>query len=1088
MTKQTVLALLALIGGTQAKAQIDAGLFRYPDVSQSQIAFSYANDIWIVPKEGGTAIRLVSPPGVEVFPKFSEDGKKLAFSANYDGNTDVYVLPVAGGIPQRLTQHGYGDLVVDWAPGNKVLFASRRESTKERFNQFYTIPENGGVAVKLPLAYAELGSYSPNGKQIAVLTKTQSFRNWKRYRGGSKADIHIYNFDTKTSENISAKSEAGNEFPMWHGDYIYFLSDRGTEKRMNLWRYHTGNKSVEQLTHYKDYDVHTPSLGPAEIVFEAGGSLHLLSLSNLQDKTVKISVTTDVSTLRPRTVRVNNFVQHGCISPDGKRVLVEARGEIFSVPAENGFVKNLTQTSGFAERTPSWSPDGKYIAYWSDKSGEYELWLAEAGKEQQAKQLTNYGPGFRYRPFWSPDSKKLAFIDQKGSIKILDITSRQTTDVDKGLRYSHGNLEGFRCSWSPDSRWLAYDRDMDNAVSAVFIFDTKDKKSHQITSGFYNTSTPAFDPEGKYLYVLTSQTFKPSYSDVDNTFIYANATQPGVINLQKSTRALLFTQNDTVAAKEEEKESTPAADKNKKDKKDKKDPKPADAPAKNAVSIDFEDIERRLAVLPVAPGHYSSLNAVKGKVLYINEPITGSPEPQGTLKFFDIEDREEKNIIKLNSYELSADGKKLLVSSTTDGIVNIGENQKVEHPLRLTEMEMTVDPMAEWKQLFMDTWRMERDYFYDANMHGLNWNEVKDKYLRILAGARTREEVNFVLGEILGEMNASHTYNSGGDLESPKMENVGYLGVNWEADGQHYKIKEIIRGAAWDAEARSPLEEAGVNIKAGDYILAVNGVPLTTAQEPFAAFQTLGNKAVELTYNSSPSFDGAKTAVVKTISNEYRLRHLAWIEQNRQRVAAATNNQIGYIFVPSTGLDGQNELIRQFMGQWDKAGLIIDERFNNGGQIPDRFIELLNRKPLAYWATRDGKPNQWPMFANFGPKVMLINAWSGSGGDAFPDYFRKTGLGPLIGTRTWGGLIGISGAPTLIDGGEVTVPTFRMYNIDGTWFKEGYGVDPDIVVDENLGDMARGIDPQLERAITEIKKLLENKAFKTPAPPAREIR
>ncbi|MCW3465341.1 S41 family peptidase [Chitinophaga nivalis] len=1087
MIKKTALIFFACLAGRSLHAQVDAGLFRYPTVSQSQIAFSYANDIWIVPKEGGTAIKLISPPGVEAFPKFSPDGKTLAFTANYDGNDDVYVLPVTGGVPLRLTQYDGPDRVISWTrDGKNVLFASGRESTKSRFNQFYTIPATGGPATKLPLAYAEFGSYAPDGKSIAVTTRTQNFSNWKRYRGGMKADIHIFRFDKLTSENISAKSEAGNEFPMWHNDYIYLLSDRGTEKRMNLWRYHLTDQSFEQLTHYKDYDVHQPSIGPAEIVYEAAGKIYLLSLADNQSREVKVSITTDLAALKPYTLHAAKFVQTAAISPDGRRALVNARGEVFSLPAAKGFVKDLTRTSGVAERYPVWSPDGKSIAWWSDQSGEYELWLAAAGKEDQARKITSYGPGFRYKPHWSPDGKKIAFIDQAAKLHVLDIATGKTADIDQALFYSHNNLDGYTFSWSPDSRWLAYSRDGDNMHERVFLYDTRNNQRHQVTSGFYDCSRPVFDPEGKYLYVLTNQSFKATYSNIDNTFAYANATLIGAIPLKKEGPALVPVENDAVSLEKEDTPAAPAAGKDKKDKKKKDTPAPADAAA---TGIDLDGMEARLTLLPIPNGNYSRLGAVKGKLLYISYSGMIDSEEPPVLKYFDIADHKEKTIIKdPGQYELSADGEKILITGSTYGVINVAENQKIDTALPVNDMEMLVDPRQEWKQLFIDTWRMERDYFYDPHMHGLDWNSIKEKYLRLLEGARTREEVSFVINEMLGELNASHTYNIGGDYESRKRENVGYLGVDWQPEGDYYKIGRIIRGAAWNAEARSPLDEPGVNIREGDYILAVNGKPLTTAQEPYAVFQTLANKVVELTYNSRPSWEGAKTAIVKTLRSDYRLRHLAWIESNRKRIAEATNNQVGYIYVPNTGIDGQDELIRQLNGQWDKAALIIDERFNSGGQIPDRFIEMLNRQPLSFWATRDGKPMPMPSYGNFGPKVMLVNGWSGSGGDAFPDYFRRKGLGPIIGTRTWGGLIGISGVPPLIDGAEITVPTFRQYNPDGTWFREGHGVDPDIAVDENLGDMAKGIDPQIERAITEIKSMLQTKSYKAPAPPPFEVR
>lgn len=1068
-------------------AQSDASLFRYPDVSKTQIVFVYANDVWVVPKAGGTATRLSSPPGGEMMPKFSPDGTQIAFSAMYDGNLDVYILPVNGDIPKRLTNHGYPDRVVDWTnDGKNIIFASRRQSGKERFSQFYSIPATGGAETKLPFAYAEYGSYSPDAKQMAVVIRTEVGRNWKRYRGGDNGDIRIYNFEKQHQENISINSNAADDFPMWHENYIYFLSDRGTEMRMNLWRYEISSKKIEQLTQFTDYDVHFPSQGPDEIVFEAGGKLYLYAFATKQHREVKVSVVTDFALMKPKTIAVNEYIQHAAISPDGQRVLMEARGDIFSLPAENGFVKNITISSGVAERYPSWSPDGRTVAYWSDQSGEYELWVMDPNKEGSARKLTSYGAGFRYGMKWSPDNKKIAFIDKAGEIKIYNIGSGITEQVDKGLYFTHGNMEGFTFSWSPDSRWLAYNRDLENQHFATFIYDAQEKKKHQITSGFYSSYSSAFDPSGKYLYVLTSQNFKPIYSDLDNTFIYANSSQLAVIGLQKSTPSILQPKNDTVLLKLDDKSKTNSETRKKKDlKKGNKEIKDS-----NAVVIDFDGIENRLELLPIPSGNINSLNVTKDKVLYLRLANTGAAEESASIKYYDIDKREEKTILNgVDNFLVSENQEKLLVSkSGAWALIAPTEGAKFEKPLRIAEMQMTIEPRKEWNQIFNDTWRIERDYFYDGNMHGTDWAAIKIKYSKLLDLAVTREDVDFIIGEMMGELNASHTYHSGGDFEKVKTAQTGYLGINWEADGKHYKLKKIIRGASWDAETSSPLDRPGVNIKEGDYILAVNGIPITTDQEPYGAFQGLADKTVEITFNQSPSFTGAKKTIIKTLSDESRLRNLNWIENMRKRVDEATNGEVGYIYVPSTGLDGQSELMRQFNAQWNKKALIIDERFNNGGQIPDRFIEMLNRTPLSFVATRDGKPWQWPFFANFGPKVMLINGWSGSGGDAFPDYFKKKNLGPLIGGRTWGGLIGISGYPTLVDGGEITAPSFRLYNPDGTWFKEGHGVDPDIDVDEDLGAMAKGVDPQLERAIDEIKKQLKTKSFEAPKVPAGEVR
>jgi tricorn protease len=1071
-------------------SQIDAGLFRYPDVSSTQIVFSYANDLWVVSRNGGEAVRLSSPPGQESFPKFSRDGKKIAFTGNYDGNSDIYVIPVSGGEPLRLTYHDFTDRVVSWTnDGRKILFASTRESGKYRFNQFYTISATGGNAEKLPLPYAEFGSYSPDGKRMALTFRSQAFRNWKRYRGGWNAEIYLYDFAARQSENISAGSMAADEFPMWHKDQIYFITDRGKDLRMNLWRYDLKTKKAEQLTFYKDFDIHFPSLGPDDIVYEQGGKLHLFNLSNQKDQVVEISLVTDQMNLKPRMENVQSYIQNLNLSPDGKRVLVEARGDIFSLPAAEGVVRNLTMSPGSAERYPSWSPDGSRLAWWSDASGEYELMVRDLEGSGAADQITNFGPGFRYQLFWSPDSRKIAFIDKANQISIIDVFSRQVRKVDKALSWMYYQQNNYKVSWSPDSRYLAYHRDLPNSHQSVFIYDLDARKSHPVTSGYYSASSPVFDPGGKYLFLLTSQSFQPMYSNFDNSFIYANATQIAAISLSKSTPSLLAPKNDTVAVKKKDQDKNPKADS-----AGKKTAKPEKAGNESkkeikSTQIDFDGLEDRMNVLPPSAGNLGYLEAAKDKLYYIRYANTGDNSTKPSIKFFDLDKKEEKTILNdAGSFILSEDQQKMLVNSAGRyAVINPTENAKIEKSLPVENMVMQINPREEWQQMFTEAWRLQRDYFYDPHLHGVNWNQVRSRYTKMLNGAVTREDVNFVIGEMIGELNASHTYQGGGDLEKTRKTSVGYLGVDWQADGKFYRIARIVRGAPWDAEARSPLAAPGINIPEGSYILSVNGVPITTDTEPYAAFAGLAGKTVEITYNSVPVAYTAKTAVVQTMSNEYRLRNLAWIESNRKRVEQATEGQVGYVYVPSTGVDGQTELLRQLNAQTDKKALIIDERFNDGGQIPDRFIEMLDRKPLAYWATRDGVPWSWPPSVAFGPKVMLINGWSGSGGDAFPDYFRKRQLGPLIGSRTWGGLIGISGAPPLIDGGSVSVPTFRMYDNNG-WFKEGHGVDPDIAVPEDLGMMARGKDPQLEKAIEVSLEQLKTKGYKAPPVPTYENR
>lgn len=1082
MKRNLILTLVLLFSLEQVSAQISARMFRHPDVSMTHITFVYAGDIWVVSKRGGTANRLSSPNGQENFPKFSPDGKTIAFTAKYDGNWDVYTIPTAGGVPQRLTSHGGFDQVMDWHPdGDKILFSSSRESGRQRFTQLYEIAKTGGVASKLALPYGTLATYSPDGGKLAFNFKSRINRTWKRYKGGWAPDMWTYDLATNTSTNFT-NNPASDEFPMWAESQIFYLSDAGPNSRYNLWVYDEAGSSNTQLTTNSGFDIHFPSIGPKEIVYEAEGKLFLMDIVSKESREVRVSVVTDQISLAKKQVSVAQYQSWYDVSPDGKRLIVSARGDVFSVPAEEGITRNFTQSDGANDRTPAWSPDGKKVAYWSDASGEYQLQLYDVEMGTTAE-VTNYTSGFKYQLFWSPDSKKLAFVNQAMEINYFNATTRETIKIDKGLFMMHGNLSNFTFSWSSDSKWLAYANDDKNRNSSIYLFNLVNGTSQRVTSEFYSDFSPTFDPDNKYLFFLTNRDVSPVYSDFDNTFIYPNSTMVAAVPLTKSIASPLAPKSDEVEIEKEEPKEEPSS-KNKKKKKDED-----EKPKTESLKIDLDGFETRIVLLPLDAGNYFGLEAVSGKVVFQQGANSGSGDNSAAIKYFDLEERETNTIIgKANGFEISSNGKKIAISSggkTT--VVDIASDQKMDKATDLSNMVMTVDPKKEWKQIFKDTWRLERDYFYDKDMHGLDWEAVGKQYEALVDQSVTRWDVNFVLGELIGELNASHTYRGGGDTETTKNVNVGYLGVDWEATDGAYRIERIVRGAPWDAEVRSPLDVPGVNINAGDYILEVNGTPLSTSAEPYAGFQGLAGKTIELTVNGIPSKVGSRKVLVETLRSENRLRHLEWIEGNRKAVEEGTNGRVGYIYVRSTGVDGQNELMRQFAAQFHKDGLIIDERFNSGGQIPDRFIEMLNRKALAYWAVRDGETWQWPPSANFGPKAMLINGWSGSGGDAFPDYFKKSGLGPLIGTRTWGGLIGISGAPGLIDGGGVTVPSFRMYDPDGEWFKEGYGVDPDIEVKENPGELSQGTDGQLVRAIEWINQELQNYQGK-PARPAKEDR
>jgi tricorn protease len=1094
------LAVLSALG-SPAHAQIDARMLRYPAVSKTQIAFVYAGDIWLVSKEGGSAFRLTSSPGEESFPRFSPDGSKVAYSASYDGNVDVFVVPSSGGEPTRLTFHPMADRVVGWTPdGSKVLFAAGRESGRQRYSQFYTVSPAGGLPEKLVVPYGEFGSYSPDGRQFAYMPMAQDFRNWKRYRGGWSPDIWLFDLTTKAARNIT-NNPANDAQPMWHSGTIYFISDRGASERNNIWAYDVKAGSSRQVTQFTDFDITFPSLGPDGIVFQAGGRLYFLDVTSGKPREVPVRVFTDETTLRPRTAKVESLIQWASVSPTGKRALFQARGDIFTAPAEFGPVVNASRSSGVAERYPRWSPDGKSIAYWSDRSGEYELMIRPADGSGAERKLTSLGAGFRYAPFWSPDSKKIVFIDQALRAHLTDVESGKTTKIDESPEWmNHGGLEGFDFRWSPDSRWITYSRPTGDANNAIFLYDTRNAKLTRATTGYLNDNQPVFDPEGKYLFYASDREFTPVYGSFDNSWTYPNPTRLVAVPLRKDVQSPLHARNDYEAAAPETKKP-----------EEKKDDAAKPAADMKPVDIDLDGFENRAVVLPPPAGNYDGLAALKGRLLFRRLPRAGSSDTKTPVVYFDLTEREEKTVLEdVDAFEVTADGKKMLTLLQGKwAILEIKSPQKFEKPIATADMEAPVDPRAEWKQMFEDVYRFERDYFYDAGMHGVDWAAMKARYGKLLNDAVTRWDVDFIIGEFIGELNASHTYYGGGDKEVAPARNVGMLGIDWElgpssttttsagpgpsangvqgAGGQAYRVKRIIRGGPWDVGVRAPLDEPGVNVKEGDYILAVNGVTIDTKHDPWAAFQGLGNKTVILTVNSKPTAEGSRQVLVKTLTSEVELRYRAWIEERRQLVEKATNGKVGYIYVQSTGVDAQNELVQQFMGQWKKDGLIIDERWNGGGQIPDRFIELLNRPILAYWAVRDGASWQWPPVAHRGPQVMLINGWSGSGGDAFPTYFKQAGLGPLIGTRTWGGLIGISGAPTLVDGGNVTVPTFRMYDPKGNWFAEGHGVDPDIEVVDDPSQLASGTDPQLARAIKEV----QDRIAKMPKPttrPAPEIR
>ena len=1075
-------------------SQVNARLFRFPDISQTQIAFVYGGDIWIVAKSGGTANKLTSSAGEESYPRFSPDGKTIAYSANYNGNTDVYTIPSTGGVPTRVTYHSMNDRVVDWHPdGNRIFFASAREVGVGNLNQFYLVSKNGGLPQKLPVPYGELGSFAPGGESIAYVTRITENYPFKRYRGGLASDIYVYNLSQNKVENIT-QNPATDGKPAWIKNKIFYVSDAGKEQRRNIWIYDTEKKTKQQITKFENADINYMSAGPSELIFEADGVLYILNGDTYKYEEVKINVVNDIATVMPRTVNVGNNINSFDISPDGKRAIFEARGELFNIPADQGFVLNLTSNSGAFDRTPSWSPDGKYIAYWSDASGEYEIYLKEANSTNAAKKLTSFGKGFGFNLFWSPDSKKIVFINQDQDIKLLAISSGEVKTIDKTRKLTFSSLWGFSPAWSPDSKWVTYSKTLENMNDAIFFYNIETNKLSQVTSGYYNDRNPVIDPSGKYLFFLTDRNFSASYSSMDGSWIYANSTRIASATLDPSVKSLLLPKNDEVkiTTTEEAKDTTAKADDKKAKPEEPKETKAAPPketkPSAKDTKINLDDFERRIELLPLPAGNYGELYAVEGRLVYQRFPNTGAGGGNAGIYVFDNDKREEKAIVQnANGFALSKDNKSILVRDGDGfGIVSVAPDQRISKRLPTGDMEMVLYPREEWKQIFNDTWRRYRDFFYDPNMHKVDWNAQRKQYGALVDDAITRWDVNNILVSLISELSAGHTYAGGGDLEQIRFRESGLLGIDWAMDNNYYKIKRIVKPAKWDLEVRSPFDQPGINVKEGEYIISVNGRNLDPAIDPYAVFEGLAGKTVSLKVNSKPSADGAREVIVRTLSQgqEARLRHLEWIENNRKKVEELSNGQLGYMYMPNTGALGQTELLRQFYAQIDKKGFVIDERFNAGGQLADRFIEMLNRPVLYNLAWRNADVTVWPVKGNDGPKVMLINGWAGSGGDAFPWAFQQMNLGPIVGERTLGILVGPATSHGLIDGGFITVPDARLYGNTGKWFAEGYGIKPDFEIWDDPSQLVKGVDPQLVKAIDEAMKLVQTKPRKLyPRPP-----
>jgi tricorn protease len=1041
-------------------------MLRYPDISATHIVFVYANDLWVAPREGGMAVPLASPPGQELNPKFSADGQTIAFVGNYDGNRDLYATPLAGGIPMRITHHPAGESLCDWTPDGKLLYATNGFAPLSRQTQLLVVSPAGGLPNLCPVPYGTNGAISPDGRWLAYTPHSIDNRTWKRYRGGMATDIWLFDLQTKQAQKIT-DWEGLDSLPMWHAQKVIYLSDAGPEHKLNLWQFDTQTGAREQLTTLSEFDVKWPSIGPGdqgqgEVIFQYGPWLVALDLATRATRNIYVSVPGALETIRPRQQDVSRNIAQWDISPSGKRAVVEARGDIWTLPASSGPARNLTRTSGVAERDPSWSPDGKWIAYFSDATGEYELYITQSDGKGETRQLTKDSKTYYYEPTWSPDSKHIAFIDKAGTIYLHTLEGSKTVPVDRNPFAERGRL-----SWSPNSAWIAYSKTGDNRTMSIWLYEVAAGRAHQVTSGMFSDTWPVFSRDAKYLFFASNRSFNRAvYDDIGTNFIYTETDMLLGVPLREGVA------NPWTPTSDEESFSGR--------------PSPPQPETSNNY-IDLAGFEQRAFAIPVASGSFTHLDTTpSGGLVYVRGASRGAGG-NSSIKYYDLRARSEATLLdNAGSFKMAADGRKLITRTSQGGLAMMSAATG-QSPSNVPTSGMTalIDPRQEWQQLFTEAWRIQRDFFYDPYMHGVDWPAIRERYQRLLADCTAREDVSFVIGEMISELNVGHAYVRGdGDVESPPSVAVGMLGCDYELHEGAYRIVKIHEGAAWDVDARNPLRAPNANVKEGEYLLAVNGLPVDASKDPWAAFQNLSGKVTLLTISSKPKLDeSAREVAVVPLSSESTLRYRGWIERNRKFVEEKTGGQVGYIFVPDTQTNGQSELVRQFFGQRHKPALIIDERWNSGGQIPTRFIELLNRPVTNYWARRDGKDWTWPPDAHQGPKCMLINGLSGSGGDAFPAYFRQAGLGKLVGTRTWGGLVGISGNPSLIDGGYISAPTFAFYEKDGTWGIEGHGVDPDVHVIDDPAQMQNGADPQLAAAIELMLQELQTRPYTPPPRP-----
>ena len=1064
----------------------DTKLLTQPAVSKDHVAFVYADDLWIADIDSKNVRRLTTDTGVESHPVFSPDGKSIAFSGQYDGNTDVYLISIEGGAPKRLTWHPDPDIVRGFTPdGKAVLFSSARHANafNSRHQQLYTVPVEGGMPTQLPLPNAFEACYSPDGEYIAYNPNSDRSREWKNYRGGTHGRIWIYRVKDHAVVEIPQPEGRCNDLdPNWIGDTIYFRSDRNGE--YNLFAYDVKTKQTKQITKYADFPVIDINSGGGRLIYEQAAHLHLFDPKTEKNERLRIGVATDLIDARPRYVKGAKYIRGATLSPSGLRAAFEFRGEIVSVPAEKGDARNLTNSPAVHERSPTWSPDGTSIAFFSDDGGEYQLHVKSADGKGEAKKYPLAGAGYYERPIWSPDGKKIAYIDNSQSLWIIQLSSGNVEKIASEPHYGPSALVALRAGWSPDSRFIAYALSNKTAYHTVFVYNVETGKSTPITDGLSDAVDPAFDASGKYLAFFASTDAGP----VNQWFSQHS-------NDMKPTRAIhlcvLKKGVPSPLTRESDEERGPIK---------KKDATNDDGPP--PVQIDFDGIERRIVALPEQAGNYRSLQAgPAGQFFYLETPasprdtaaLRGESGPPGSiLRKFDLTKRKSEVVLPgVAGYLLSANGQKALIASPPDSwsIIDTASPATSAKKLKTDAIEVKIDPRGEWPQIYREAWRINRDYFYDPGFHGSDWNAVKKKYEAFLPHLATRGDLDRVIGWMLSELAVGHSrYTPGERLHEPKTVPGGLLGADYEIANGRYRFKKVYGGLNSSPELRSPLSVPGVDVQTGDYLLAVRGIDLRPPTEIFSLFENSAGKSVEITVGPNADGTGSRTVTVEPLGSEAALRNLDWVQENIKKVHKATNGRVAYVYVPNTTTLGHAYFKRFFFPQADKDAIIVDERFNGGGQVADYYIDHLRRPFTSMWTTRYGEAFRTPGAAIHGPKVMLINESAGSGGDLLPWMFRKYKLGTLVGKRTWGGLVGILGFPVLMDGGSVTAPNLAFWTPEDGYAVENEGVAPDVDVDQWPADVIAGKDPQLDKAIEIALKQLEKNPppqMKRPAFPVR---